>query len=87
MLENGVVVRFLRILEYKKMVLKSYIFSTKIRTIFKLKNKLKLVLNERYILLTDINVVHIIKMKCDVDNKDTIDRKGDNIHLVSKEED
>ena len=35
----------------------------------------------------NINVVHIIKMKCDVDNKDTIDRKGDNIHLVSKEED
>lgn len=46
------------------MVLKSYIISTKFSTIFKLKNKLKLVLNfslvlnERYIFLTDINVVH-----------------------------
>ena len=40
-----------------------------------------------YLPVMNINVVHIIKMKCDVDNKDTIDRKGDNIHLVSKEED
>lgn len=66
---------------YNQYQIQNHFFKLNFRT------KLQLVLNERYILLTDINIVHIIKMKCDVDNKDTIDRKGDNIHLVSKEED